>query len=365
MKTTLPSILTTSLALSPTMSEDLTLWIGTGGNGAKGIYRTTLNTETGKLTEPVVAAEIGNPGFLTLNAEKTRLYSLCNIDGGSVAAFSIGADKSLTLINTRPIGDGGAAHLSLDKTGKVLFTAQYGAGSVAAFPVSEDGSIGERTSLIKHSGSGPDKTRQEGPHPHSAFLSPDNRFLLVPDLGTDKIVIYEIDHAGATLKEHSFGTAVPGGGPRHLKFGSDGTKVYVLNEMGMTLSVFDYDAKAGAMTEIQTIETLPKELWEIPNKAAEVRVHPGGKFVYASNRGHDTIAAFSVDEGSGKLTFVEREPIRGAYPRNFNVDPTGQWLIAAGRASNTLAIFKIDLQTGGLIFTTDVLNVPSPICLEF
>ena len=351
--------------VTPTMSEDLTLWIGTGGNGAKGIYRTTLNTDTGKLTEPVVAAEIGNPGFLTLNAEKTRLYSLCNIDGGSVAAFSIGEDKSLTLINTRPIGDGGAAHLSLDKTGRVLFTAQYGAGSVAAFPVAEDGSVAERTALIKHSGSGPDKTRQEGPHPHSVFVSPDNRFLLVPDLGIDRVVVYEINHASATLKEHGFGTAVPGGGPRHLKFSSDGTKVYVLNEMGMSLTVFDYDAKAGAMTEIQTIDTLPKELWEIPNKAAEVRVHPGGKFVYASNRGHDTIAAFSVDEGSGKLTFIEREPIRGAYPRNFNVDPTGKWLIAAGRASNTLAVFKIDQETGGLIFTTDVMNVPAPICLEY
>lgn len=365
MKATFTFLLMTLLSLSPTLSEDITLWIGTGGKNAKGIYRATLNTETGKLTEPVVAAEIGNPGFVTLNAEKTRLYSLCSIDGGSVAAFSIAEDKSLTLINTRPIGDGGASHLSLDRSGRILFTAQYGAGSVAAFPVGEDGSIGERKALIKHSGSGPDKTRQEGPHPHSVFVSPDNRFLLVPDLGIDRIVIYEIDHASATLKEHGFGTAVPGGGPRHLKFSSDGTKVYVLNEMGMSLTVFDWDAEAGTMTAFQTIDTLPKELWEIPNKAAEVRVHPTGKFVFASNRGHDTITAFSVNEKSGQLTFVEREPIRGAYPRNFNVDPTGQWLIAAGRASNTLAIFKIDQETGGLLFTTDVLNVPSPICLEW
>ena len=365
MKTPLTLLLMTFLTLSPTLSEDLTLWIGTGGKNAKGIYRATLNTETGKLTEPVVAAEIGNPGFVTLNAEKTRLYSVCNIDGGSVAAFSIAEDKSLTLINTRPIGDGGASHLSLDKTGSILFTAQYGGGSVAAFPVAEDGSIGERSSLIKHNGSGPDKTRQEAPHPHSVFVSPDNRFLFVPDLGIDRVVIYEIDHGNATLTEQGFGTAVPGGGPRHLKFSPDGTKIYVLNEMGMSLTVFDYDTAAGTMAAVQTIATLPKELWEIPNKAAEVRVHPSGKFVYASNRGHDTIAVFSVDETTGQLTFVEREPIRGAYPRNFNVDPTGQWLIAAGRASNTLAIFKIDPETGGLIFTTDVLNMPDPICLEY
>ena len=365
MKTLPAAFLMTILSLSPALTEELTLWIGTGGGAAKGIYRTTLNTETGKLTEPVLAAEIGNPGFVTLNAAKTRLYSLCNNDGGSVAAFSIGDDKSLTLINTRPIGDGGASHLSLDHEGKILFTAQYGKGSIAAFPVDADGAIGERSALIKHSGSGPDKSRQEAPHPHSAFVSPDNRFVLVPDLGIDKVVIYEIDHANATVREHGYGIVPPGGGPRHLKFSHDHSKIYVLNEMGMSLTVFEWNAEDGTMSSIQTIDTLPKEMWEIPNKAAEVRVHPTGKFVYASNRGHDTISAFSVDEKSGELTFVEREPIRGAYPRNFNIDPTGQWLIAAGRASNTLAMFKIDPETGGLLFTTDVINVPSPICLEF
>jgi 6-phosphogluconolactonase len=352
-------------ALHSSTPNHLTIWIGTGGIAAKGIYRTTLNTDTGKLTEPVLAAEIDAPGFLTVTPDKTRLYSVSKADGGSVAAFCIGEDQSLTPINSQPVGDGSASHISLDKENKILFTAQYGNGSVAAFPIAADGSIGERTALIKHSGSGPDKSRQEGPHPHSAFVSRDNRFLLVPDLGTDKIVIYEIDHATATLKEHGFGTAVPGGGPRHLKFSHDEKKVYVLNEMGMSLTVFDWDAAEGTMTEFQTIDTLPKDMWEIPNKAAEVRVHPGGKFVYASNRGHDSITAFSVNEKSGELTFIEREAIRGAYPRNFNVDPTGQWLIAAGRASNTLSMFRIEPETGGLLFTTDVLNVPDPICLEY
>lgn len=365
MKTILTTLLLTLLPFSYTMSENLTIWIGTGGIGSKGIYRTTLNTETGKLTEPVLAAEIGAPGFLALNTDKTRLYSLSKADGGSVAVFSIGEDQSLNLLNSQAVGDGSASHLSLDKENKILFTAQYGSGSVAAFPVAADGSIGKRTALINHSGSGPDKSRQEAPHPHSATVSPDNRYLLVPDLGTDKIVIYEIDHATATLKEHGFGRAVPGSGPRHLKFSHDGSKVYVVNEMGMSITVFAYHAVDGTMTPLQTIDTLPKDMWEIPNKAAEVRMHPSGKFVYASNRGHDSITAFSIDEKTGLLTFVEREAIRGAYPRNFHVDPTGQWLIAAGRASNTLSLFRIDQQTGGLLFTTDVLNVPDPICLEY
>jgi 6-phosphogluconolactonase len=343
----------------------LPLWIGTGGKGSKGIYRTMLNLETGKLTDPVLAAEIGSPGFVALNADRTRLYSLCNVDGGSVAAFSIGADHSLTLLNTQSTGDGSASHLSLDRTGRLLFSAQYGSGSITVYPVSADGHIGERTQVIKHSGSGPNKDRQEGPHPHFAGASPDNRFLLVPDLGSDQVVIYRIDHESATLSPHGAAVLAPGSGPRHLKFSHDGTMVYLVNELSMTVTVFEYNAEGGTMTPLQTIATLPGTMWKVPNKAAEIRLHPTGKFVYASNRGHDSITVFSVDEASGLLTYVEREAIRGAYPRNFNIDPTGKWLIAAGRASNTLSVFSINAETGMLYFTTDVLNVPDPICVEW
>ena len=347
------------------MTHPLPLWIGTGGKKSQGIYRTMLDTGTGKLTEPVLAAEIGNPGFVALNADRTRLYSLCNVDGGSVAAFSIGADDSLTLLNTQSTGDGSASHLSLDRSGRVLFSAQYGSGSITVYPVAEDGSIGERTQVIKHSGSGPDKDRQEGPHPHFAGASPDNRFLLVPDLGADQVVIYRIDHETATLATHGVAKQVPGSGPRHLKFSHDGTKIYLINELSMTVTVFDYNATDGSMTPIQTIASLPEAMWKVPNKAAEIRIHPTGKFVYASNRGHDSIAVFSVDGASGLLSFVEHEAIRGAYPRNFNIDPTGKWLIAAGRTSNTLSIFAINPDSGKLYFTADVLNVPDPICVEY
>lgn len=351
--------------LSPAFAEEHTLWIGTGGGEAKGIYRATFDTETGKLSVPVLAAEIAGAGFVALNEERTRLYSLCADENGSVAAFAIAPDKTLSLINKQPIGDGTASHLALDRTGRILFTAQYGGGSVAAFPVAEDGSIGGRSALVEHSGSGPNPARQEAPHPHWVGTSPDNRFLFVPDLGIDKVMVYEIDHAAATLREHGHGVAVPGSGPRHLKFSKDGSKIYLLNELHMSLTVFEYDPADGTMGAIQTIATLPEAEWEVPNKASEVRVHPSGRFVYAANRGHDSIAVFSVDPATGKLNFVEREAVRGAYPRNFNLDPTGQWLLAAGRASNTIAIFKVDPETGGLVFTTEVVNTPSPICLEF
>ncbi|MDF1852142.1 MAG: lactonase family protein [Verrucomicrobiales bacterium] len=347
------------------LAETVTLWIGTGGKNADGIYRTELDTEKGTLSEPTLAAEIGSPGFVTVSPDGKRLYSICNIEKGSVAAFSIGDDKSLTLINTQLIGDGGAAHLSLDKEGKLLFTAQYGGGSTAVFPILEDGSIGERSDLEEHSGSGPNEARQKGPHPHWAGVSPDNRFLFVPDLGADKVVIYKIDHETATISPHGAGIAVPGGGPRHMKFNAKGDRIFLLNELLMSVTVFAYDAEAGTMEPKQTISTLPEELWEIPNKSAEIRVHPSGKFVYASNRGHDSIAAFAVDERTGHLAFVEREAIRGSWPRNFNLDPSGKWMIVAGRYSNTLSVFRVDQESGGLLFHGKIVNVPSPICVEW
>ncbi len=365
MKRTLLTVSLLTLLLSSTFADTVTIWIGTGGKGAEGIYCIELDTEKGTLSDPILAAKIGSPGFVTLNSDGTKLYSLCNIDKGSVAAFSIGEDKSLTLINTQPIGDGGAAHLSLDHEDKILFTAQYGGGSTAAFPILKDGSIGARSDLKEHEGSGPNEARQKGPHPHWTGVSPDNQFLFVPDLGADKIFIYEIDHANATLKPHGAGIAVPGGGPRHMKFSKDGSKIYLLNELLMSVTVFNYDAAAGTMKAVQTISTLPEELWEIPNKSAEVRVHPSGKFVYASNRGHDSIAAFSVDERTGHLAFIERESIRGSWPRNFNVDPSGQWMVVAGRYSNTLSVFRVDSATGELFFTGKITNVPAPICVEW
>ncbi|MAS96797.1 MAG: 3-carboxymuconate cyclase [Verrucomicrobiales bacterium] len=361
------SLITLSILLTtlPVIAAPIPFYIGTGGKNAEGIYRATFDPDTGKITEPVLAAEIGSPGWVVLNSDKTRLYSTSNDDKGSVAAFNVNEDGSLTLINKQPIGDGGAACLCLDNDDKILFSAQYGGGSTAAFPINEDGSIGERTALIEHEGSGPNKDRQKAPHPHWTGVSPDNRFLFVPDLGIDKVMTYEIDHDNATLKEHGFGQGVPGGGPRHMKFSPDGSKIYLLNELEMSVTVFDYDAEAGTMEAIQTIESCPEDIREVPSKSSEIRVHPSGKFVYAANRGHDTIAAYTVDPNTGELTFVEREAIRGSWPRNFNIDSTGQWLFCGGRYSNTISVFEIDQETGNIIFSGNIVNCPSPICLEF
>jgi 6-phosphogluconolactonase len=328
-----------------------------------------LNLETGELAAPELAAEISSPGFLALHPNGTRLYSLCRLpqsQSGGVAAYAIAAeDGSLTLLNTQPIGSGGAAHLAVERTARCLFTAQYGDGSVAVFRLDENGKILPRSDLVRHQGSGPNPARQRGPHPHWVGTDLANRFLFVPDLGIDQVVIYRTDLDAGRIVHHGRGSCPPGGGPRHMKFHPNGRVAYVLNELQMTITVFQYDPQAGTLDARQTISTLPRDLQEIANKASEIRVHPSGRFVYAANRGHDSIAAFKVDMSTGELTFIEREAIRGSWPRNFNIDPSGQWLLAAGRDSNTIAVFAIDTATGGLVFSGKIVNCPTPICIEF
>ncbi|MFV1967815.1 MAG: lactonase family protein [Pirellulaceae bacterium] len=354
------------------MAEEATVWIGTSTprNGeSKGIYRASLNLETGNLSEPELAAEIGSPGFVAIHPKRHRLYAICQLPdgrGGGVAAFEISDDqKRLRLLNTEVIGDGGAAHLAVDPTGRCLFTAQYGGGSVAAFPLDSDGRVLPRSALVEHEGSGPDEKRQKGPHPHSVNVDPVNRFLLVPDLGIDQVVIYRMNLEDGRIERHGCGRCPAGSGPRHMKFHPDGDFAYVVNELQMSVTAFAYDSEAGTLDAIQTISTLPEDLREIPNSASEIRIHPNGRFIYAANRGHDSIAAFQIDPESGKLTFIEREAIRGSWPRNFNLDPSGKWLLAAGRNSNTLSVFAIDPETGGLIFTGKTVPCPTPICVEF
>lgn len=371
--------LTTLAASLGARAEQATVWIGTGLSSrdeAAGIYRATLDMDTGQLSAAERVANIGSPGFLALHPNGRVLYSVCSLpedQAPGVAAFSIepgeqpsqddGEDAQLRLFSSQPIGDGGAAHLAVDPSGRCLFTAQYGGGSVAVFPLEEDGAIKPRSALVEHEGSGPNESRQEGPHPHWVGVDPQNEYLMVPDLGIDQVVVYRTDLDRGLIERHGSGQSPPGAGPRHMKFSLDGKYAYVGNELDLSVTVFRYDD--GVLEPIQTITTLPEELREVDNTVSEVRVHPTGKFVYVANRGHDSIAAFRADQSTGRLTFVEREPIRGSWPRNFNIDPTGRWLIAAGANSNTLTLFEIDQQTGGLVFAGRTVNCPKPICVVF
>jgi 6-phosphogluconolactonase len=363
----------TLLAAEGFAQQSIDVWIGTGGGRlSQGIYHCLLNTENGQLTDPTVVAEVNGPGFLAMHPNRTHLYAVGSLEGKpSVIAYRIdgqGRSAALTLVNSVEVGDGGATHLSVDPTGKTILTAQYGGGSVAVFSLNEDGSLNERTQLIDHEGgSRAVPGRQESSHAHWAGVSPDNRFAFVPDLGLDKVVIYKLDAANSKIAPHGFGEVPAGGGPRHMKFHTSGKWVYVLNELDLTVTVFDYDAQAGTMTARQTIPTVPKEdlQKEIFKSASEIRVHPSGQFVYSANRGHDTITAFRVNQDTGELSVIEREFVRGATPRNFNLDPSGKWLLAAGQDSHTLASFAVNQQTGELTYSRSNVFAPSAICVMF
>ena len=362
-------------------ADEIDVWVGTSKIG---IYHLKLDTERGVLTNPTRASDIKGAGFLALHPTEPILYSTNREGPGGVTAFAIGSNpkiglraetrdsknpgtNQLTLLNTLSTGDGGAACVSVDKTGRVLMSAQYGGGSVSTYLLDSDGRLDKRVDTIEHGqGSGVFAKRQDESHPHWVGTSPDNRFLMVPDLGQDRVVVYELNAENARLKLHSKLVVPPGSGPRHMKFHDNGKYLYVLNELSLTVSVFEYDATSGVAKNIQLIETLPRDLKDKHlNSAAEIRIHPNGKFVYTSNRGHDSITVFSVDPNTGKLAFVEREHIRGSIPRNFNIEPSGKWLIAAGQNSNTLALFEIDPTSGELVFSRKIVNVPAPICVLF
>ncbi|MEZ6123255.1 MAG: lactonase family protein [Planctomycetaceae bacterium] len=349
------------------------VWLGTGaGKFSKGIYHCTLNSETGRLSEPTVVAEISGPGFLAQHPTLPRLYAVGTLNNvASVVAYAIdgtGRNAGLTRINSLEIGDGGAAHVSVDRTGRTLLTAQYGGGSTGVFSLKEDGSLNQRTQLIKHEGgSRAVPKRQDSSHAHWTGFSPDNRFAFVPDLGLDQVVIYRVDAAQSQLTPHGVGQIAAGGGPRHMKFHPNGRWIYVLHELDLKVTVFEYDASAGTMSAVQTVETVPRDelAKEETASASEIRVHPNGQFVYAANRGHDSITAFRVDPQTGRLTQIEREFIRGATPRNFNISPDGKWLLAAGQDSHTLASFAIDPDSGELTWHRSIVHAPSCICVLF
>ncbi len=363
------SFLTLAL-ISRTHAQDV--WFGTATSphgDSKGIYHATFDADKGKLTEPKLAAEVGNPGFLALHPGLDVLYACAaTADGPGVAAFAIGEGGKLEPLGSQVIGDGGAAHLSVHPSGKILITAQYGGGSTAVFPLGADGKIGPRSQLLKHEGgTGVVKGRQDAPHAHWTGFDKAGNFAFVPDLGMDGVVIYKVAADGTSLEKHGFGESEAGGGARHMAFSPDEKIAYVLNELSLTVTSFNYDAEAGTLKAIATVPALSEEqkAGETFNSASEIRVHPSGKWVYSANRGHDSVTAFRAD-GSGGLELLEVEPIRGAFPRNFNLDPSGRWLLAAGAQSATVSVFAIDQRSGMLTFVQgSIVRVPGAICVLF
>jgi 6-phosphogluconolactonase len=357
------------------------VWFGTYTGGpakSEGIYVSRFDAATGKLTAPQPAAAVKNPSFLAVHPTLPVLYAVSEVadaDGkpaGAVLAFAIDeATGTLTAKNHQSSGGAGPCHVSIDRTGRVALAANYGGGSVICLGLAADGSLepvvsGTPGGFIQHEGKGPNPQRQEAPHGHSINPSPDGRFAVACDLGVDKVLIHALDIGKATLTPHGFGRGVPGAGPRHFAFHPDGRYGYAVNELDLTVTAFAFDRQAGTLESIQAISTLPADVTDTKGfSTAEIVSHPSGKFLYASNRGHDSIAMYAVDGGTGRLTFLGAEPIRGKTPRNFVIDPAGKFLLAAGQNSNTVTVFAIDAETGRLSFTGQSLEVPSPVCIRF
>jgi 6-phosphogluconolactonase len=340
---------------------------------SKGIYLSQFDMETGKLSDPVLAAETTNPSFLALHPTRPLVYAvgeMGSFDGkktGAVSAFARDpASGKLTLLNQQSTQNTGPCHVTVDPSGRCVLVANYGGGSVASLPIKNDGSLGEAVSHMQHSGSSVDQRRQKGPHAHSIQVDPTGRFAVSPDLGIDKVMIYRLDPAAAKLAPNDppFAAVPPGSGPRHFAFHPNGRFAYVINEMLSTVTAFRYDSQRGALDSIETVSTLPKG-FDGPNTTAEVQVHPSGKFVYGSNRGHDSIAIFAVDQETGKLKHLGNQPSQGRTPRNFGIDPTGTFLLAAHQDSNNVVVFRIDAKTGRLSPAGHSILVHMPVCVKF
>jgi 6-phosphogluconolactonase len=356
--------------------KSLLVYVGTYTGGAsQGIYAYRLDLESGKCTPLGLAAEVKNPSFLAIHPNKKFLYSVSEIsdlDGkptGGVTAFALDAKTGkLKKLNGQSSQGAGPCHLVVDKSGQTVLVANYGGGSIASLPIAADGSVGPAASAIQHEGKSVNPKRQESPHAHSINVDPANRFAVAADLGLDKVLVYRLDPSTSKLaaNDPAFAPVAPGSGPRHFAFHPSGKFAYVINEILCTVTAFDYDPAQGKLTEIETVTTLPEgERLKPEYSTAEVQVHPSGRFVYGSNRGHHSITVFEVDPSTGKLRFVQNEPTQGETPRGFGIDPTGRYLLAGTQASDTITGVRIDPKTGRLAPTGEKLEVGTPVCVKF
>ena len=357
----------------PEGGGDLLVFVGTyTRTDSEGIYTYRMDPESGALERLSVVSGIDNPSFLALHPTGRYLYAVSEIaefEGektGTVSAYAIDAAAGrLSFLNLQPSAGAIPCHLDVDVNGSTLLLANYSGGSVASFPLDPEGRLGPAISVIQHEGSSVDPVRQTGPRAHSINLDPHDRFAVAADLGTDEVLVYRFDPGTGVLEPNTPPSVSvdPGGGPRHFAFHPSGRFGYVINEMGSTVTAFRYDGEKGTLDPIQTVTTLPED-FEGVTHTAEVRVHPSGRFLYGSNRGHDSIAIFSIDQETGRLTARGHESTRGKTPRNFEIDPTGTWLLAANQDSDSVVVFRIDSETGALEATGQTADVPMPVCIR-
>jgi 6-phosphogluconolactonase len=377
MKTTLTLAVSCLIALTSTTQAAEgreRVYVGTYGQAVnEGVFVAELDLATGNVSEPRLAGRAVNASFVALHPDRRHLYAVAEVSSvggrrsGGVAAFSIVAETGmLRPINEQISGGAGPCHLIVDKAGKNVLVANYEGGSVAVLPIDERGGLRSISSLFLHRGKGVNRERQGGPHAHSVNLDAANHFAFVADLGVDKIFVYRFDPRVGKLSPNQPPAVkvAPGAGPRHFAFDPTGRFAYAIDELDSTITAFWYDAENGTLSRIQVVSTLPKDFRGV-NTASEIVVHPSGKFVYGANRGHDSIALFSVDPASGKLSSEGHEPTQGKTPRNIAIDPTGAFLLAANQDSNSVVVFRIDASNGHLRPTGQKLRIHEPVCVRY
>jgi len=349
------------------------VFVGTYTTGkSEGIYLYRMNLSSGELKHIATTRGVVNPSFLTLDPTGRYLYAVNEITdfggkpGGAVSAFAINRKTGeLQFLNQQPSLGSAPCYVTVDRTGRFLLVANYGGGNVSVIPIERDGGLGGATDVDQHQESSVNRDRQDGPHAHSIVLDQANRFAYSCDLGTDKIMIYRFDSKKGklTANQQPWAQVKPGAGPRHFTFHPDSKSAYVINELDSTVTAFRCDSASGTLEETQTVRTLPEGFSEM-NSTADIHVAPSGKFLYGSNRGHNSIVVFEIDNRTGKLRFIEHVATGGRTPRNFAIDPTGTFLLAANQASDTIVTFRIEAGTGRLKPTGYVTSVPSPVCLK-
>lgn len=359
----------------PPAAQSLLVFAGTyTGQNAEGIFTYRLDPASGALTLLSKTAGLPNPSFLTVDPSRRYLLAVSESGetlgkpGGAVSSYRINPDTGgLTLINSQPTGGASPCYVSVDPNGKWAFVANYSGGSVAVLPLGDDGRLGAPTALVQHSGSSINKDRQEAPHAHSIQRAPGSQTLvLAADLGLDKILLYDLDPLKGSLAAHAVPSLDlrPGSGPRHFAFHPSAPFLYVANELDSSVTAFHYDAASAAFQEIQTLSLLPPD-FKGTNGSADIHISPDGKFLYASNRGHDSLAIFAIDSASGKLTSLGTQPSGGKTPRNFSIDPSGTYLLAANQDSGSIVTFRIDKASGKLTPAGPVTHLDQVVCLQF
>ncbi len=354
--------------------SNMQVYIGTYTSGAsEGIYLLRLDGERGSLENLGLAGTVENPSFVALHPSRPLLYCVGQGAGpsgkteGLASAFAINAkDGRLTLLNQQPTVGAGPCHVAVDRQGRHIIVANYGGGSITVLPIDRDGRLGTASDFKQHEGSSAHPQRQTAPHTHSVTLDAAGRYVFAADLGLDKIMIYRYNAEAGILEANTpaFAALAPGAGPRHFAFHPSGQYAYVVNELDSTVTAFAYTSSNGRLEALQTIGTLPKTFTG-ENTTAEIRVHPSGHFVYASNRGHDSIAAFAISETDGRLTCLGQTPTRGKTPRNFNISPDGRFLLAANQASDDVTLFRVNTKNGALEAVGDPIKIPTPVCVVF